>query len=254
VVRIIVTENYATLSQAGADLVAKLIAANTSAALVLATGETPMGMYRELGARRQRGELDASRLRIFQLDAYLGLTPEDRRSLYGWMARTILEPLGIPEAHVVRLPGETSDPAAVCRAYDEAVHAAGGFDLAVLGLGPNGHLGFNEPPADPTAPTRVVELTEESIASNARYWGGRDQVPRRAMTAGMAVLLAARATLLLVSGAHKRDILRRTIDGPVTPDVPASYLQQARNVTVIADRAARPAEAGGNDNHERQAR
>ena len=236
--RVVVTEDYAALSRAAAKRVAALVADTPAAALVLATGETPMGMYRELAALRQRGELDTSRLRIFQLDAYLGLTPDDPRSLYGWMDRAVLQPLGIPRGQVVPLPGDVPDPEAVCRAYDEAVAAAGGFDLAVLGLGPNGHLGFNEPPADPTAPTRVVELTEASIESNARYWGGRDRVPRRALTAGMSVLLAARSTLLVVSGAHKRAILRRTVDGPVTRDVPASFLQEARDVTVIADRAA----------------
>jgi glucosamine-6-phosphate deaminase len=237
-VKVVVTDDYAALSRAGADLMAGVIAANPTATVILATGETPMGMYRELAVRQQRGELDASRLRVFQLDAYLGLAPDDRRALYRWMRESFLDPLGVPAANVVRLPGDTSDPEAACRAYDEAVQAAGGIDLAILGLGPNGHLGFNEPPSDPHTPTRVIDLTEESIESNARYWGGRDQVPRQAMTAGMAVLLAARQTLLVVSGERKRAILRQTVAGPVTPNVPASYLQQAANVTVIADRAA----------------
>ena len=237
---LLVTEDYNALSRTGADLMAALIAAKPDAAIVLATGDTPMGMYRELAERRRRGELDASRLRVFQLDAYLGLAPDDPRSLYGWMQRAFLDPLGVPPENVVRLPGDAADPEAACRVYDLAVQAAGGFDLAVLGLGPNGHLGFNEPPSTPDAPTRVVDLTEESLASNARYWGGREQVPRRAMTAGMAQLLSARQTLLLVSGAHKRAILHRTICGPATPDVPSSYLRQAANVTILADRAAWP--------------
>ncbi len=115
----------------------------------------------------------------------------------------------------------------VCREYDAAVAAAGGFELAILGLGPNGHLGFNEPPIERDAPTRLVPLTPESIRSNARYWGDEDDVPREALTCGLASILAARQVLLVVSGPHKREILRRTLTAPPTADVPASWLQQA---------------------------
>jgi len=237
-VQLNIVDDYDALSRAGAALMADLIAAKPAASIILATGETPMGVYRELAALRQRAQLDTSRLRIFQLDAYMGLGPDDRRSLYGWMRRSFLDPLGVPDASVVRLPGDALDPEAVCAAYDAAAQAAGGIDLAVLGLGPNGHLGFNEPPVDAAAPTRVVALTPASIESNARYWDGPDDVPRYALTAGMSVLLAARHTLLVVSGAHKRAILHRAVEGPITPDVPASYLQQANNVTILADKAA----------------
>ena len=236
--RLIVAEDYEAMSRIGADEVAASIAARPAATVLVATGETPMGLYRDLAARRQRGEVDAARLRVVQLDEYLGLGPDDRRSLYGWMMRSFVEPLGVPVANVIRLPGQAADPDAACRVFDTAVEAAGGIDLAILGLGPNGHLGFNEPPVAADAPTRVVALTPESLHSNARYWGGLDQVPSQALTAGMATLLAARQTLLVVSGAHKREILERTLHGPISGDVPASYLRQAAEVTVLADRAA----------------
>ena len=242
--QLIVTDDYATLSQAGADYVAAFIAANPAAAIVVATGTTPMGVYRELAARRAAGMLDTSRLRVFQLDAYRGLAPDDRRSLFRWTSESFLVPLGIRPEQVVRLPGDAPDPEAACRAYDAAVADAGGFGLAILGLGPNGHLGFNEPPSDETLPTRVVQLSEASVVSNAAYWGGRDAVPAEALTCGMAQLLAARHTLLLVSGVHKREILRRSAEGPRTPDVPASLLQAAAGVTVLADRAAWPGQEG----------
>jgi glucosamine-6-phosphate deaminase len=235
-----ITPNYDAMSAATAQLVAEQLAAKPDSVLVLPTGNTPIGAYRDLAARYRRGELVTSRLRLFQLDEYLGIGPDDPRSLYGWNVSAIVEPLGIPLANVVRLPGDTDDPRAAGRAYDRQVEEAGGFDLAVLGLGPNGHLGYNEPPAERDAPTRVVELTESSLETGAQYWGSRDQVPRRALTAGMRQLLAARHIVLIVSGAHKRDILRQALEGPVTPDVPASWLQQAPNVTVIADEAAWP--------------
>jgi len=242
IVQLTIVDDYDALSRAGAELMADVIRERPNAAIILATGETPMGIYRELAARRQRDGLDTSRLRIFQLDAYVGLGADDHRSLYGWMKRSFLDPLGVPDANVVRLPGNAADPEAACRAYDAAVQTAGGIDLAVLGLGPNGHLGFNEPPVDADAPTRIVTLTPASIESNARYWGGSDQVPQRALTAGMSILLAARQTLLVVSGAHKRAILRRAVEGPITPDVPASYLRHAANVTVLADKVAWPSD------------
>jgi glucosamine-6-phosphate deaminase len=239
-VKLIVVDDYEALSRAGADLMASVIADKRDAARVLATGDSPMGIYAELAAQYARGEIDTSGLRAFQLDEYLGVPPDDRRSLYGWMERSFVRPLGIPEANVVRLPWDEARAVEGCAAYERAVAQAGGFDLAVLGLGPNGHLGFNEPPCGPDDPTRVVELTEESIESNARYWGGRDTVPRRAVTTGMDRLMWARQILLVVSGARKQEILRRTVDGPVTAEVPSSYLQQAANVVVLADREAWP--------------
>jgi glucosamine-6-phosphate deaminase len=235
---LILVDDYEALSRAAAGWLIEAIQDRPDAALVAATGNTPMGMYIELAQRRLRGQLDTSRLCVFQLDAYLGLAPDDKRALFNWTRRSFIEPLGIAEANVVRLAGDAPDPWEACRRYEAAVSEVGGFDLSILGLGPNGHIGFNEPPSPPNAPTRVVSLTQESIVSNARYWGGEDQVPRRALTCGMDLLLAARRTLLLISGAHKHQILHRAVEGPQTPEVPASYLQSASSVTVLADRAA----------------
>jgi glucosamine-6-phosphate deaminase len=239
-VRTVVTSDYAALSVAAADAIAAIVARTPDALLLLATGDTPMGAYTLLAERRARGEFDTSRLRVAQLDEYAGLAPGDRRSLFGWMERSFLAPLGIPAARTIRLDGALP-PEQACREYDAAVAAAGGFELAILGLGPNGHLGFNEPPVARDAPTRLVPLTPESIVSNARYWGDESDVPAEALTCGMASMLAARHVLLVVSGPHKREILGRTLDEAPDEDVPASWLQTAPgDVVVLADHDARP--------------
>lgn len=221
----------------GAAFIADVIRAKPDAAIVVATGNTPMGIYRTLASMYRKGAFTTNALRILQLDEYLGVPVDDRRSLFRWMWEAFCMPLDIPASNIIRLPGNAADPAAACQVYKETVRSIG-VDLSILGLGPNGHLGFNEPPAGANAPTRVVELTEESLNSNAAYWGGRDHVPTQALTCGMDVLLTARQTLLVVSGAHKRSILQRALGGPVTPDVPASFLQNAANVTVLADAEA----------------
>ena len=233
-------DDYAALSRAGAQIVAAAIQTKPDLNLLVPTGNTPLGLYRELGRLKAQGEFDPSTITVFQLDEYAGVGENDERSLYGWMWDALLEPLGISRENVVRLRGDAADLEEICRTYDETLTARGGLDLALLGLGPNGHLGFNEPPSSPASKTRVVALTPESVASNAVYWGSSERVPRRALTAGMDVLLAAQHIVLLASGEHKRDILARSLRGPISEDVPASFLQRTPHLTVLADRAAWP--------------
>lgn len=237
--RLIVTDDHAEMSQVAGRLIATAIQLNPTAAVVVATGNTPLQAYEELAQLAQQGQVDVSQLRPFQLDEYLHVPATDPRSLFGWSKRAFLDPLQLPVERMVRLRGDVADIPGACRSYDEAVEAAGGFGLAILGLGPNGHLGFNEPPTEADAPTRQVTLTQASLASNAGYWDEL-AVPTQALTCGMHHLLTARQILLLVSGSHKRDILWQTINGPVTSAVPSSYLQQVSNALVIADRAAWP--------------
>jgi glucosamine-6-phosphate deaminase len=225
--------NPADLATAGAAAVADALAAagRPDATLMPALGTSALPVYAAMGRRPT--------LRLVQLDEYLGLGPDDPRSLFGWLLRDVAAPLGIGDAGIVRLDGRARDAGAACRAYDAAVAAAGGIDVAVLGLGPNGHLGFNEPPSDRAAPTRAVELSPASLASNLRYWPGVE-VPAAALTAGMSTILAARFVLLVVRGPGKRGILRTMLEGPVGPDVPATYLREHPNALLIADTAAWP--------------
>jgi glucosamine-6-phosphate deaminase len=233
-----VVEDSDELGRVGADLVAEVIAKNPTASIVPATGRTPMKLYATLAARRRAGALETTPVTAVQLDEYLGLQSDDRRSLFGWMRRSFLGPLGVRDERVIRLPLDGDLPEA-CAAFDRALEAGGPIDLAILGLGSNGHLGFNEPPSGPASPTRVVELAPITISANAGYWGDAADVPATAVTMGMRHLLSARSIVLLVSGVGKRTIVHDALEGPVGPEVPASFLREADgDVTVVVDRAA----------------
>jgi glucosamine-6-phosphate deaminase len=235
---LVVIDDARALARAGADVVAGVVNADGPVTIVPATGETPVGMYTELAVRRAQRDLDTHGVSIVQLDEYLGLEPDDRRALFGWMERTVLEPLAIGAERVARLPTE-GDVDAACATFERELDASGGIDLAILGLGTNGHLGFNEPPSDASSVTRTVDLTVDTIAANARYWGSERDVPTRAVTLGLRPLLEARHIMLLVAGASKHTIVRRALEGPVGEDVPASFVREARgSVTVLVDRAA----------------
>lgn len=209
--------------------------------LMPALGTSALGVYAALAEMATNGAAELGRLRLIQLDEYLGLDAGDPRSLAGWLRRDVAGPLHVSDDRIVTLADDTGDPEAACQAYDVAVAAAGGVDVAVLGLGPNGHLGFNEPPSAADAPTRTVDLTPESLRSNARYWPDLD-VPRRAVTAGMTTILAARRIVLVVTGPAKRDILRRLLTEPIGPNVPASHLRMRETATLLADDEAWPAD------------
>lgn len=234
---VVIGENAETAGQLAADLCAKEIRSHPTATVIPATGNTPLVTY-DLLARISRQGLDTSRLRVFQLDEYVGVPGSDPRSLFGWMCRSFLQPMRIDESRVTRLRGDVPDLDRSCAEYEQAVAAAGGIDLAILGLGLDGHLGYNEPPSPSDAPTRVVALRAETKATAASYWPPGTVTPDQGITAGMNIILGARAILLLVTGAAKRSILREVLEGPVGPDVPASYLRSVRGATVVADREA----------------
>lgn len=235
--RIEVTETYDELSEKAAKHFCELVSGN-AVNVVLATGNTPIGMYNVVTRLIRAKDMDVSRMTVFQLDGYLGLSHDDPRSLSKWCRKTAVEPWGIPGSRFIEMSETTDDYELECQRYASVVEMNGGFDVAILGLGPNGHLGFNEPPSSVNAPTRTVELTLESRISNGRYWGDRDDVPCLALTAGMDLLMQSRHVLLLVSGENKSSILEKTISGPVTDLIPASHLQRHPSVTVWVDRAA----------------
>ncbi|MEN3010130.1 MAG: glucosamine-6-phosphate deaminase [Candidatus Bipolaricaulaceae bacterium] len=236
--RLLVAADYAGLSREAARLVARRILEKPDLVLALPTGETPLGLYRELVRLHQEGLLDFARVTAFNLDEYLGLPPGHPASFRAYMERNFWGHVNLrPEAcHIPQSLPE--DAEAECRRYEAWIQEAGGLDLAILGLGKNGHLAFNEPGTPWESRTHVAELAEETRREEAPWFGGLAHVPKRAITMGIRTLMNAREILLLVSGEEKASVLARALEGPVTPAVPASILQLHPNLKVMVDRAA----------------
>lgn len=233
-----VVADYDAMSVRAADVVADTVRQHPAAAITVPTGSTPGGMYKELVERINSGKLDFSQARIFCLDDYLGRTPEDEASLTKLLIEEFLAPAQIPDANVHYIPTMADDPHAAAEAYEEEIADAGGLDLAVVGIGPNGHIAFNEPGSGPEAKTRVIDLTQESRDQNAAYYDGAE-IPEKAITMGLGTILSARKIVMIVSGESKAGIVREALEGPMTSDVPASWLRLAGDrLEVVLDKEA----------------
>jgi glucosamine-6-phosphate deaminase len=224
---------------AAADVVSAAIDGDPNAAISFPTGATPLAMFDVLAARAARGEIDFSGISVYCLDEYVAVTVEDPNSLTRWLWDAFLSRIGIRPDQLHTLPVTADDPVAAAAEVDEAIASRGGLDLAILGLGPNGHIGYNEPGSSADSRTRVITLTPESRSQASAYWEGALQIPDRAMTMGVGTLLEAKQIVLLVTGEAKADMLRRSLEEPMSADVPASWLRIAGpRLTVIADEAA----------------
>lgn len=233
---LIAAADYADLSVRAAAFVARQIRSKPSSLLVLPTGNTPLGLFREMIGLARQG-LDVSAVRFAVLDDYAGIEPGDRRSLTAWLVRELLTPLGVGQDRLLAFD-PLGDSAKEGARMDAAIRTAGGIDLAVLGLGPNGHLGMNEPGTPYDQPSFHAVLTPETIRSNSVYWGSEADVPRSGFTLGLGTLRAARSFLLLVSGAHKAEILARVVGHPDEIELPAVMVHHHPAATIIADAAA----------------
>jgi glucosamine-6-phosphate deaminase len=257
------------LASALATLVLEAIVANPPLVLGLPTGRTPLALYREVRERsggpsalrqaqgrlehgreatssgpsraksRDGGRIDWSLVRTFNLDEFVGLGADDPGSYRAFMQAELFDHVNIAPANVGMLDGQARDLKAECRRYDEAIAAAGGIDLQILGIGANGHIGFNEPADGLCAHTHVAELQQESREANAQLFaGGWQAVPERALSMGMAAILGARRIVLMATGAEKAGAVAGMIEGLITPRLPASFLQVHPKVVVMLDREA----------------
>ncbi len=234
-----VVKDYEAMSAAAAEVVAESVRANPELVLALPTGSTPLGMFQALVRKVKAGELDLSRATFFCLDEYVGVEPDDPNSLTGWLLREFMEPAGIRPDQLHMVPSNADDVHAAAQGYEADLLALGGLDLAVLGLGPNGHIAFNEPGSQRESRTRVLALTPESVEQSSAYWAPGTPVSTTAMTMGISTLLDAGRIVLIVSGDAKAEMLRRSLKDAPSADVPASWLQTVPEKTlVIADEAA----------------
>ena len=231
--RIIQTDSYEEMSLQAADMIAAQVMIKPDAVLGLATGSTPVGTYEELVRRCTGGRLDFSRVRSVNLDEYRGLAPENVQSFRFYMNEKLFSRINIDPANTHVPDGMAPDPHAACAAYDRLIEDLGGIDLQLLGIGRNGHIGFNEPAADFAVGTHVVDLTPSTIRANARMFSCEEEVPRQALTVGMRAIMGAARILLIANGPEKAQVLHEALYGPVTPQLPASILQLHPDVTVI---------------------
>ncbi len=238
IMRLIKTKDYEELSRRAAYLLAAQIWLTPDCVLGLATGSTPIGIYRQLVSLYQQGDLDFSSVTTVNLDEYKGLDKENEQSYTYYMHQQLFDHVNLEPCRTHLPDGMNPDAASAGSVYEELIKSVGRQDIQLLGLGHNGHIGFNEP-ADQFEPaTHLVDLSRRTIEANKRFFASADEVPRQAYTMGIGTILQARKILLVVSGRDKAEILQQVLFGPVTPRVPGSVLQLHPDVTVVADEAA----------------
>ncbi|RNL41344.1 glucosamine-6-phosphate deaminase [Paraeggerthella hongkongensis] len=235
---IIIADTYEEMSRKAADVIADCLAGDPSCVLGLATGSTPIGLYAELVRDCEAGKISFADATTFNLDEYRGLDPQHDQSYRYFMQQNLFDHVDVDVARTHVPDGSNPDADAACAAYEEAIAREGGVDLQLLGLGHNGHIGFNEPCECFPVDTHVVELTESTIQANSRLFDSIDEVPREAYTMGIGTIMRAAKVLVVANGEGKAQIVRDAFFGPVTPQVPASVLQLHPDVTVIVDKEA----------------
>jgi len=228
--------SYDEMSKLAADIVAEQIINKPNTVLGFATGSTPEGMYRELVKMHKEGELDLSKVITFSLDEYLGLSPDHPQSYHYYMYENFFNHVNIEEKNIHIPKGDTKDPVQECLNYEKEIEKIGGIDLQILGIGINGHVGFNEPDINLEAKTHVIQLSDDTITANSRFFKNLDEVPKKAITMGMATIMRSKKIILMAWGAEKKKPILKVISGHIATEVPASLLQVHNDVILIVDK------------------
>ena len=226
-------ETYDELSEIASSIIAEQVKSKPNCILGLATGSSPLGTYAKLIEKYKAGELDFSGVTSVNLDEYVGLSGDNDQSYRYFMDHNLFESININKENTNVPSGLAKDLKAEGQRYDAFIKSLGGIDLQLLGIGLDGHIGFNEPDEFFTAETHEVTLDESTIEANARFFASKDDVPTKAITMGMMSIMQAKKVLLIANGAKKKEILEKAFFGPITPFVPASILQLHADVTVI---------------------
>ena len=231
--RFIIVDSYDEMSQKAANIIAAQVISKPESVLGLATGSTPLGTYANLAKGCQNGDLDFSEVTSVNLDEYVGLPVSDDQSYRYFMDANLFSKINIKKESTFVPNGCADDLSKECEAYDKRICELGGIDLQLLGIGVDGHIGFNEPDDVFIKETHVVDLDESTIEANARFFASKDEVPKKAVTMGMSAIMQAKKVLLIANGKNKEEILNKAFYGPITPKVPASILQLHPDITVI---------------------
>ena len=231
-------KDYQDVSRKAANIMSAQIIMKPDAVLGLATGSTPVGMYAQLVEWYKKGDLDFSRVTSVNLDEYKGLSGDNDQSYRYFMDHNLFDHVNIDKARTFVPDGLEEDSDKACAQYNEIIRQTGGVDMQLLGIGGNGHIGFNEPGDAFEKETHCVDLTESTIKANARFFESMDEVPKQAYTMGIKNIMAAKKILLMATGTSKAEALYNSLYGPITPNVPASILQLHPDLTVVADEDA----------------
>ena len=233
--KIIRTKNYEQMSRKAANIISAQIILKPNSVLGLATGSSPLGAYAQLIEWYKKGDLDFSAVQTVNLDEYIGLTPDQEQSYHRFMYDNLFSQINIDQRNTYIPNACAADLSAECKRYDHLIKSLGGIDLQLLGLGANGHIGFNEPDEIFKKGTHVVHLSLSTREANQRFFSGIEAVPDRAITMGIFDIIQADRVVMVASGANKAEAVRDAFFGPITPKVPASILQFHKDFTLVAD-------------------